>query len=191
MRVLSNLVAWCIVTYIQHMMTSHSHLGVKLCHNLMVNLFSHPGILWCIPVDSHVLYLHFVLLFQVLWSLWFTYNNQLFVVGSIHVCNKEQCKSVFTFCRTCWLVTIKAACSVREGFVEQSCFITIVDIAVGVGTKCWDEYCFPLCVQFFLRCWQCSTTTNSVIHNAVPFCPTVNIHYICSQSGCLNCFTKL
>ena len=45
MGILSNLVAGCIVTHIQYMMTSLSHLVVELCHYPMVNVSSHPGIL--------------------------------------------------------------------------------------------------------------------------------------------------
>ena len=110
------------------MMTSHSRLIVKLCHNFMVYLSSHPGILWCIPVNSHVLYFHSVLLQQALWCLSLAYNSQLSVVRSIHVGNNKQCQSVFTFYKTSRLVTIKAVHSVRERLVEQSCFLTVVNI---------------------------------------------------------------
>ena len=90
MGLLSNLVAGCIVTHIQYMTTSFSHLVVKLCHYSMVNVSSHPGILRCIPVESHLVYCHFVLLLQATRVLSFAYNREFPVVGSIHVCNNEE-----------------------------------------------------------------------------------------------------
>ena len=90
MGILLNMVAGCIVTHIQYMTTSLSHLVVKLCHYSMVNVSSHPGILRCIPVDSHLIYYHFVLLLQAMRVLSFAYNREFPVVRSIHVCNNKQ-----------------------------------------------------------------------------------------------------
>ena len=74
MGVLSNLVAGCIVTNIQYVTIGQSHFVIEFTHDFMVYFTSHPGILGSIPVDRHVLYLHFVLLLQATGGFRFAYD---------------------------------------------------------------------------------------------------------------------
>ena len=185
------MVAWCIVIHIQYMMTHHSHLTVELRHNLMVYLPSHPCIFGCIPVNSHVLYLHFVLLLQATRILSFAYNREFPVVGSIHVCNNQQCKSVFAFCRTGRLVTFITVSSMRKRLLEQSCFITIVDITGGVAFQCRDKYSLSPLLQLVSWCCQLFCTTNSLVHNAVSLHSPMYVWSITLSIVMPNCFAKL
>ena len=74
MGILSDLVAGSIVTNIQYVMIWESHFVVEFGHDLMVYFTSHPGILSSIPINCHVLYLHFVLLLQATGSFRFAHN---------------------------------------------------------------------------------------------------------------------
>ena len=72
----------------------------------------------------------------------FAYDWQLSVIRAIHVGDNKQCKSVFTFCRTCRLVTIKAIGPVRQRLVKQGSFIPIVNVIWRVPSKGGDKNCF-------------------------------------------------
>ena len=136
---------------------------------------SHPCIFLCTPVNSHVLYLHFVLLLQAMRILSFAYYRQFPVVRSIHVCNNEQCKSVLPFCRTSRLVTFITVSSMRKRLVEQSCFITIVDITRGVAFQCRDKYSFFPLLQLVSGCCRLFCTTDCLVHNAISLCPPMYV----------------
>ena len=126
------------------------HFIVKFGHDLMVYFTGHPGILSSIPVNRHVLYLHFVLLLQATGSFRFAYDWQLSVIRAIHVGDYKQCKSVFMFCRTCRLVTIKAISPVRQGLVKQGSFIPIVNVIWWVPGKSGDKNSFLSGFKFIM-----------------------------------------
>ena len=59
----------------------------------------------------------------------------------------------------------------RESFVEQSCFITIVDITGGVAFLGWKKYSFFPLLQFIMRCCRLLPTTNHLVHNGISLSP--------------------
>ena len=132
MGIFTDLVTGSIVTNIQYVSIGLSHFIIELGHNFVVYITSHPSILGSIPIDSHVLYLHFVLLGQTPRGFSFAYHSQFSMVRPIHVCYQKQSKSVFTFGRACRLVTIKTISSMGKTLVEQGCFITIVNVIWGI-----------------------------------------------------------
>ena len=148
--ILSNLVAGSIVTNIQYVTIWESHFVVKFGHDLMVYFTCHPGIFWSIPVNRHVLYLHFVLLLQATGGFRFAYYRQLSVIRAIHVGDNKQCKSVFAFCRTCRLVAIKTIGPVRQRLVKQGSFIPIVNVIWWVPGKSGDKNSFLPGFQFIM-----------------------------------------
>ena len=165
-----------------------SQFIVEFSHDLMLYLTSHPGICWTIPVNRHVLYLHFVLFMQAMGVFRFTYDWQLSVVWTIHVVDDKQSKPVFVFfmcCRACRLVTIKAVSSVQQWLVKQSSFITIVKVIWLIPGKGREGNSFLPGLQFIIGGGWLLATTDYLVHHAIPVSPKP------CQSGWPNSLAKL
>ena len=159
-------------------MTWESHFVVKFGHNLMVYFTSHPGILWSIPVNRHVLYLHFVLLLQAMGGFRFAYNWQLPVIRAVHIGNNKQCKSVFLFCRACRLITTKAISPMRQRLVKQGSFIPIVNVIWWVPGKGGEKNSYLPGFKFIIGSCRLFATTDCLVDNAIPLSPPGNIRSI-------------
>ena len=72
------------------------------------------------------------------------------MIRAIHVGDNKQCKSVFMYCRTCRLVTIKAVGPVRQRLVKQGSFIPIVNVVRRVPGKGGEENSFLPGFQFIM-----------------------------------------
>ena len=149
----------------------------------LISLLSLVIIWWCIsPViqaffeayQSTDMSLHFVLLLQATGGFRFAYYQQLSVIRAIHIGDNKQCKSVFAFCRTCRLVTIKTIGPVRQRLVKQGSFIPIVNIIWWVPGKSGDKNSFLPGFQFIMGGGQLFAATDCLVHNPIPLSPPGN-----------------
>ena len=104
----------------------------------------------------------------------FPYYRQLSVIRAIHVGDNKQCKCVFTFCRTCRLVTIKTIGPVRQWLVKQGSFIPIVNVVWWVPGKSGDKNSFLPGFQFIMGGGWLFATTDCLVYNAIPLSPPDN-----------------